>query len=73
MSQSLCTCRYLGGSLTTGEDKIAHCQLHASAPELLEALKNLLPIAGNENIAEEYLEEIEKAEAAIGKAEGKEG
>ena len=50
---------------------IDFCPLHAASPDLLEALKNLMPITENENLAEEYLEKIEKAQAAIAKAEGK--
>lgn len=39
--------------------------------ELLEAIKDLMPITENENIAAEYEKEIERVEAAIAKVEGK--
>lgn len=48
----------------------ANAHLIASAPELLMALEALAPMFGRPGVAEDYGDEILKAEAAIAKAKG---
>ena len=73
--ETLCGCRVrcTGNNLRSGLeyigddfDTIEHCQLHASAPELLEALKTIAAV-----ISGPPGWQAELAKTAIAKAEGK--
>jgi hypothetical protein len=54
------------------EEMNANARLIAAAPELLAALKNLMPLWDRDDVRDGYAAEFTAAEDAIAKAEGKE-
>jgi hypothetical protein len=65
---SICDCDQDSHSKLSNEEAKANARLIAAAPELLEALKDLLSRSEHD---EYYASESDAAEAAIAKAEGR--
>jgi len=73
--------QYVEKGLMVGQDVIKFCPLHASAPELLEALKrltsvvdpvmNTFAVKATSSLESFFIEPVKQAKAAIAKAEGK--
>jgi len=66
--------RNLVASVNNDPETVAMFQLFAAAPDMLEALEALLPLAEDfyydVNHGDEYVEQFVKARAAIAKAKG---
>lgn len=73
-----CTCRIvqtktvISRPLTKGDFAIDQCDLHAAAPELLAALKGLMPLVDDTATYEAYQKEFDRASQTLLHAEAKE-
>ena len=65
-----CSTGYSSKETISEEERAANAKLIAAAPELLNALINLMPLVDREDVSDEWFQEFRAAQEAINKATG---